>query len=152
MNKKIMKVVLLKQVKGLGQPGDIKEVADGYARNFLLPQNLAVLATPQAIAKAEKKAEEKEKKEEVKSKNLKKLEKKLKGLKLEIKAKANEAGTLYKAVGAKEIIEELNKKGFSVEEKKIKIDSPFKKIGEYEVSVDLGKGKEIKFTLIIESE
>jgi len=146
-----MKVVLLKKVEGLGHTGEVKEVAEGYARNFLLPQKLVVPATPEAIIKARKKIQEKEKKQKDKLKNLKELEKKIEDLTLEIKVKADKTGTLYKSVASKEIVRELNKKGFAIEDKRIKM-TPLKKVGKYEVPVDLGENKKIKIRLNIKAE
>ncbi len=147
-----MKVVLVKEVKNLGQTGETKDVAEGYARNFLLPQKLAVLATPEAVAKVQKKDKEKKKIKKISFKNLKDLEKKLKGQILEIKVKADDTGSLYKSIGPKEIVEKLNEKGLLVEEKRVKLDSPFKKLGKHEVVADLGEGKKVKFTVDIKSE
>jgi len=104
-----MKVLLLKDVSKLGKSGEIKEVSDGYARNYLIPKNLAVEATGGYI----KHIEETKKIEDKKKENLKKrseeILEKLKGAKIEIKTKAGEQGKLFGAVTAQNISEKIEK-------------------------------------------
>jgi len=131
-----MKIILLQEVKSLGKKGDIKEVSDGYARNFLLPKKLAAFATPEAIKKAEI---DKIKQAQTKQDELEKyrqLAEKLKNLEITIAAKEKD-GKLFGSVSAKEIAKELKNKNFDITEKSIKIDEAIKKIGNYKIKIEL---------------
>lgn len=145
-----MKIILVKDIKGIGKVGEIKEVKEGYARNFLFPQKLAVLATEAAMAEALVKEKLKQEKGEEQKNRAEELVNKLKGLKLEIRAKSDEKGTLFAAVNEKQIIEELKKKGYNFKKDQIKILEPIKKMGDYEVGVDLGFGLEAKVKVRVE--
>jgi large subunit ribosomal protein L9 len=136
-----MKVILLKEVRGLGHAGEIKEVSEGYARNFLLGRGLADLVSKHSldILEAQKNKKERIKKLEVKNKT--KLAKKLKGQKFIITGKADEKGSLYSKITAKTIVDELNKQGIKIEEKEINLTEAIKKIGEHGVELNLGGEK-----------
>ena len=147
-----MKVILLKKVKGLGNKYDIKEVADGYARNFLLPQNLTEISTPERAAVME---ERKAKEISDAQKDLEKTEalaEKLEMLEIAVKAKAQEDGTLYGSVHAKEISEAIKKHHINVDEKQISIKNPIKKLGDHEAIVNLNHGLEAPITVTVEIE
>ncbi|SHH21556.1 LSU ribosomal protein L9P [Thermosyntropha lipolytica DSM 11003] len=136
-----MKVVLIQDVKNLGKAGDIKEVADGYARNFLIPKGLAVEATS---AKAKEVEEKKKSLENQKKKELAQAEsqkKKIDGQVIEIKAKTGENDRLFGAVTPKEIAEALAKElGVNIDKKKIEIGEPIKQLGEYDIRIKLYSG------------
>ena len=149
--KKFMKVILLKDVKNLGDEGDVKEVALGYARNFLIPQGLAVEATPQAEAEAKAKKEKIAKEAEMNLKKAEELAAKLEGQTVEVTAKASEGGTLYGAVSEAKIAEALKKKGFAVRKNQIKAEH-IKEVGEHEITINLDHGLEAKVTLVINTE
>lgn len=147
-----MKVVLLKDVKALGHAGDVRDVADGYARNLLLPGGLVKIATQGAIKKAE---ESKAQREEVALKEMeiaRELMNKIQGLSVALKAKADQSGKLYAAVKPEEIVEAVKAKGFEIEVGMIEIEEPIKSLGEFEVIVDLDHGLEAKVSVTIESE
>jgi large subunit ribosomal protein L9 len=146
-----MKVILLKEVQGLGHGGEIKEVKGGYAQNFLIPQGLADILTKHTLGMlgAQKQKRERNKKLEVRSKEL--LTKKIMGKSFTMQAKADNKGTLYAKVDAKAIAGELAKQGHNVEVSEIVIDKAIKKIGEYEVGLKLGEGK-AKIKIIINSK
>ncbi len=146
-----MEVILLKDVKNLGKKGDSKEVADGFARNFLFPQKMAELATKEAKQKNQL---EKEREVQVQEEALKKIQglaEKLAGSEIIIKAKAKE-GKLFGAVSKKKIIKELEKMEVKVEEKAITAKETIKEVGDYEIKVELGHGIETILNLKIESE
>jgi len=138
-----MKVILLQKVAGLGEMDAVKEVADGYAQNFLFPRHLAVQASAKSLADLEAHRKKQVREEERDLKNQQKLAVKLDGLNFDFKEKANENGLLYSAVTAQKMSEALLKLGYSVDKKQIELP-PIKKVGEY-------KGK-IKFRHGLEAE
>ena len=146
-----MKVILLKKVPELGDAGEIKEVAIGYARNFLLPQGLAQEATAQAIAIISAQQTKKAKEAEQDLVATEKLAAQLEGQVVEIAAKANEQGSLYAAVPPTKIAAALKAKGFVVEAEMIQAEH-LKELGEQEVVINLAHRLEAKITLIINSE
>jgi len=148
-----MKVLLIKDVKSLGKKGEIKEVKDGYGRNFLIGKGFALHATNEVIKKyeAEKKRREKEEAQEIEK--LKKLEKELASLKLTIKRKLGANGSLFGAVTKDEIAQELkNQFNIEIDKKTIEIDKAIKMTGEFDISVKLGHGIHAKLTVSIIGE
>ena len=130
-----MKIILLKDVKGTGKAGEIKEVADGYARNFLIKKGLAEEATSVKInsLNIKKDAQDFHKQEEIKA--LKEQAKSLNGEKISVKIKCGENGKIFGSVTAKEISSALLEKGFSVDKKKILLKDGIKNLGSYTVEV-----------------
>ncbi len=130
-----MKIILLKDVKGTGKAGEIKEVADGYARNCLIKKGLAEEATSVKInsLNIKKDAQDFHKQEEIKA--LKEQAKKLNGEKVTVKIKCGENGKIFGSVTSKEIAESLLEKGFSVDKKKILLKEGIKNLGEFKVEV-----------------
>ena len=134
-----MKVVFLTDVKGQGKKGDIKDVSDGYARNYLLPRKKAVEATADNIntmkmndkAKAEQAAREKAQAQE--------FAEKLKEITVEIPAKAGSGGRLFGSITSAEISDALkNQHGITIDKKKIVQDEPIKSYGTYSLKAKLG--------------
>ncbi len=130
-----MKVILLKDVKGLGKARDIKEVSDGYARNCLIKQGLAEEATAVKVnsLNIKKGAEEYHRQEEIKA--LKEQAKNLTGKSVTLKIKCGENGKIFGSVTTKEIADAINELGFMVDKKKILLKDVIKNIGEYTVEV-----------------
>jgi large subunit ribosomal protein L9 len=147
-----MKVILIKDVQNLGSAGDIKDVADGYARNFLIPSGYADIATQSAIKQSEEIKIKKAKQAEDELKTAEELSGKLEGVAVKVMAKADESGKLYAAVKAEEISKSLEEKGFKVDKNKIVIKEPIKEIGECEVIVTLEHGLEARLNLTVEAE
>jgi large subunit ribosomal protein L9 len=143
-----MKVILLKEVKGLGRIGEIKEVSPGYARNFLIPKGLAEVVTKHSLNIFEAQAKKRERlaKQEIKKK--KNLATRIKEKKFEIKAKTDDSGTLYAKLDAKAIAKELQKQKYKIEPEEIKLKEVIKKAGEYQVGLEL-EGKKSKIKLIV---
>lgn len=139
----VMKIILLKQVQGLGQAGDIKVVSNGYARNFLIPQGLADLLTKHGLGvlEAQKKKQVRSKRQEVKSK--KQEAKKINGKSFEIITKADEKGTLYAGLDKRAIANELESQGFKIEPNEVKLKEVIKKIGQHTVKLHLNNEKVI---------
>ena len=129
-----MKVVLLKDVKGTGKKGEIKEVADGYASNFLFKNGLAKRADNSALSEnaIQKSAMAFHKQEEIKA--AKELAKTLQGKTVTLKIKCGENGKMFGSVTSKEIAEELEKINIKLDKKKIDLKEPIKLIGIYKVT------------------
>jgi len=145
-----MKVVFLKNVAGVGQVGQIKEVKDGYAMNYLIPQGLAHGLTKHNlfILESQKKKRERLVKEDIKGKS--KLAKKLNGKIFEIKVKADEKGSLYDKINNEDLVKYLTDQGYQIDKKEIILDNKIKKIGEYQVKLILA-GEESQIKLKISS-
>jgi len=148
-----MKVLLIKDVKSLGKKGEIKEVKDGYGRNFLIGKGFALHATNEVIKKyeADKKRRAKEEADEIEK--LKSIEKKLADLKLVIKRKLGANGSLFGAVTKDEISHELkNQYDIEIDKKTIEIDKTIKMTGQFDISIKLGHGIHAKLTIEIVGE
>ncbi len=148
-----MKVLLIKDVKGLGKAGDIKEVKDGYGKNFLIAKGFAKLATDAVIKQWQAQQKKKAELKAAEIEKLKKLKEKIESIKLVIKHKVGANGSLFGAITNKEISEHL-KKDFKIEvdKKHIEIHPPIKQTGEYEVDIKLGLKIHAKLDLIVEGE
>lgn len=130
-----MKVIFLKDVKGSGKKGEIAEVSDGYARNFLIKKGLAEEATAVKInsLNIKKGAEDFHRQEEIKA--LKEEAKKLNGTQITLKIKCGENGKVFGSVTAKEIADELAALGYTVDKKRVILKDPIKLLGVYAVDV-----------------
>jgi len=144
-----MKIILLKDVEKLGKKGEVKKVADGYARNFLIPQGLAVLATEEELKKLEQRQKIESEKAKKELELYQELALKLDGLELEIPAKVSEDGKLFGAITPSKICEYLKEREFEINPKQIKLERPIKEIGEYEVTIELPHGLESKIKIIV---
>lgn len=147
-----MKVILLKDVPKVGKRYDIKNIADGYALNLLIPKGLAKPATPDAIKQVElMKANDltqKKIQEELLLKNLEVV----KGVTVDLKGKANDKGHLFAGITKETLAVELEKKSkLKLDADSIKLDKPIKEIGEHKITVEV-LGKKAEFTLKIDSE
>ena len=145
-----MKVVLLQNIDGLGHKFDVKEVKNGYVRNFLLPRKLVEIATMAAIQELEKrKALWAEKHKEV----VAALQKKAEGLKdasFEFSLKVGEKDEVFSSVNQKDIEKSLQKKGFDKVE--VELKKPIKEIGEHQVQVNFGEGIKAKIKVVVTKE
>jgi large subunit ribosomal protein L9 len=133
-----MKVVLLQDINSLGKKNDIKEVAEGYARNFLLPKKIAAVATEELIKKISEAKEKEEAKQKSELEMLKSLALKLNNKKITIKRKTKK-DKLFGSVSVKNVQEELEKESLAVPEKSIIINEAIKKIGLYSIKINLAE-------------
>jgi len=147
-----MKIILLKDVEKLGKKGEVKNVADGYARNFLIPNKLAALATKSELAKLEKQKKIETEKAEEELKLYQKIASQIDGLEIEILVKVSEEDKLFGAVTTSQIAEKLKEKNFEIKKEQIKLEEPIKEIGEYEVTVEFPHNLETKIKVIIIEE
>lgn len=144
-----MKIILLKNVPKVGQKFDIKNVSDGYAMNFLFPNNLAEQATAKKIKEIEamklKHSEENKIHQDLLLKNMRSLN----GARVEIQGKANEKGHLFKGIHIEEIADELKKQDhIDLKPEYIALEHPIKEVGEFDIVAKVGDVKAI-FKLIV---
>ena len=132
-----MKVLLLKDVYKLGHAGDVKKVADGFARNYLIPRNLAVLATPGAVKQAETLRVTATQLRQKLNNELGGLAERINGVKLFFPAKAGETGKLYGSITTQHVVEALNKELDENIDRRIVVHQPIRELGAYKVPVRL---------------
>lgn len=131
-----MKIILSQDITGVGRKGEVKNVSDGYGRNFLLPNKLGQIATPAAIAAAEKLKKQMEQDKDVQKDILEKNIQGLQGLKVRLKAKANEKGHLFSIIHPDEISKILKEEHqLDIPSKFIEIEKPIKELGEHTIKV-----------------
>ncbi|MCA0170728.1 50S ribosomal protein L9 [Bacillus sp. RAR_GA_16] len=132
-----MKVIFLEDVKGKGKKGEVKNVADGYARNHLLKNNLALEANNANMKtlKAKQRSDDKKAQEELDE--AKALKEKIESLEVELKTKSGEGGRLFGSITSKNIAEELKKHNIKVDKRKIELDEPIRSLGYTNVPVKL---------------
>jgi large subunit ribosomal protein L9 len=148
-----MEVLLLKDVAGVGSAGQVKKVNDGYARNFLLPRKLAVVATPGAVKQAETIKQAAARREAKTLAEVQELAKLLAQTTLNFRAKAGEGDRLFGSITSGDIAEALaHDKRITVDKRKIELDSPIKELGERQVSIRLHPEVTAQVTVVVERE
>ncbi len=146
-----MKVILLQDIKGTGKKGDIKNVSDGYARNFLLGKGLAVEATAKNLTELQGKKDSEQHKVDVARAEAQKQADLLKDQKVVVRAKGGQGGKLFGAVTLGHVAEAIEKQfGFSVEKRKLSTNLEMKNIGDYAAEAKLYNGVVAKFTVSVE--
>ena len=148
-----MKVLMKQDVKNIGKKDEIREVSDGYARNFLLPRGLAVAADATAlnVAKTKKEAQEHHAAEALAA--AKALAERIEGKTVTLKAKGGASGRLFGKVTAKDVAEALSKMlGETIDKRKVESDHDIKDFGTYEAVVKLHAGVAAKFKVKVEEE
>ena len=149
-----MKVIFLKDAPK-GKRGEIKEVADGYARNFLFPKGMASPATSSAIKAAKVLSDEKAESQARQREELNRVVQEMEGKELHFKAKAGAKGRLHGAITTANIADELSSlAGLEIDKKRVELEEPLHHLGSYDVIINLGTGTEAKFTIkvVIEEE
>jgi large subunit ribosomal protein L9 len=145
-----MKVIFLQDVPQVAQAGQVKEVADGYARNYLIPRKLAALAHPQAVSQIETRAK---KVEGRLTAEIKELASQLEGKEVSLKAKAGAKDKLYGSITSADIAAELkNAAGLEIDKRKIELEEPIRQLGSYEVTVKLGQDVTPKIKVTVTEE
>lgn len=146
-----MKVILRKEVPKLGEEDSVLEVSGGYARNYLIPKKMAVLATPKEISAAQKRKQEKEKQLEAKRAEFEELANRLSSLEIAIPTDAGEGGKLFGSVTAGDIALAVQSMAqVEVDKKKIELNEPIRVLGEYEVPLKIYKeiGAKLKVKVV----
>ena len=148
-----MKVILNKDLAALGEEGDVKEVAKGYARNYLFPRGIALPYTPRMIKIIEGRRAEIEAKKEQKRLDARSLKEKLDSFELTLLMPAGANGKLYGAVTNQTIAEELAKNGFQIERKRIELaGNGFKSTGKYKAGIKLYENQAAEISVIIAAQ
>lgn len=144
-----MRIILLQDVKGVGKQYEIKEAADGYARNFLIRRGLARPATEQDMKWAEKQLKNKGEQAEQELLKTQELVAKIDGLEVEINTKLNEEGKLFGSINALKVSQRLKEMGFDIKKSQIELKEPIKEAGEWPVKLTFSHGLEAEITILI---
>lgn len=142
-----MKVLLLKDVPRLGKQGEIKEVSDGYARNYLIPRGLAEEAKEGVLRSVEERLQQLKRKEERLRKEVEEAIEKLKNERLVIPVAMGKDGKLFGSIGNKDIANLLSERGLKIDKKDIELEAPLKHIGVFEVPIRMPTGHRVEITV-----
>lgn len=143
-----MKVIYLKDVKGQGKKGEIKDVSEGYAQNFLLPRGLVSIATGGNVKTLENQTAAEQKRKAQEKEDAIALGKKLEEMTIIVKAKAGEGGRLFGAITSKQVAEAVIKAGYKIDKRKIEMNDSIRSLGVTEVAVKLHP--EVKATIKVQ--
>ena len=146
-----MKIILLKDVKGTGKAGEIKEVADGYGRNFLLKNNLAKLADKTGVLNNQSQKQSQEYHKEQDRQKALALKDKLSGVTLNLKVKLGDNGKLFGSVTSKEIAQEFKNQGYDIDKHKIILNDNIKTCGTYKINIKLYPEITAQVNLVVKS-
>jgi large subunit ribosomal protein L9 len=147
-----MKVIFTQDVKGQGKKGEIKTVAEGYARNFLIPRKLAVEASPENLKRFEARKEAEERQLRQEADEARRLALEIEKMTVVIRAKAGEGGRLFGAVTSKHIADALEDMGLKIDKKKIVLEEPIRTLGTMEVAVKLHPAASAKLRVQVVAE
>ena len=147
-----MKVILKEDVHNLGQQGDVVEVKAGYARNYLMPQKLAILFTKQQKKSIEEAQRVEERKLEREKDQLESVLKQVENLSLSLKMQSEEDSKLFGSVTKLDIVKLLEENGITIDKKYVDLSSPIKTLGEHKVNIVFTKEMSASFTLTVEKE
>jgi large subunit ribosomal protein L9 len=147
-----MQIILQEEVEKLGNRGEVLEVAEGYARNFLLPRRLAIEATPGNMKRLEKMRATFAKKEAVEKNDAQKLAELLAAVSLEVSRKAGESDQLFGSVTSADVSEALAAQGFTIDKRKIVLVDPIKAIGSFDIPVKLHREVTASVKLAVKKE
>ena len=135
-----MRVVFLEDVPGVAKTGEVKEVADGYARNYLIPRKLAFLVTSQVTGQLEAQLNSQARKQAQVAENLSKIADRLNGKEITLKAKVGTKDRLYGSITSADIAGELSRAtGIDVDKRKIELPEPIRELGSYDVTIRLAR-------------
>lgn len=132
-----MKVIFVKDVKGKGRSGEIKEVSEGYARNYLFPQNLAVAANKSSLSQLAARKRKKKQNEEKERQEAESLKARIEKITVELQAKSGEGGRLFGSITSKQIAQALKKMDITIDKRKIDLAEPIRSLGYTDVPLKL---------------
>lgn len=144
-----MKVILQKDVKGLGKAGSVIEVKEGYARNFLFARQLAVLADQAGINAMNVKSQAEQHRKDVDKKNMQELAAKLEGKNFTVKVKCGENGKLFGSVTSKEIADVMREQKYDIDKKKIVMEEPIRTLGQSKIEIRLYPAVTVHITVTV---
>ena len=148
-----MKVILTQNVKNLGKEGDIKEVADGYARNYLIPQGLAREATTSLLKETQERKVREQKQRDKEKARAEQIKEKLNGKTITVKAKTGGGDKLFGAVTAREVAEVLKQEmQVDIDRKKIDLSEPIKHLGQYRIKLKIYPSIQADLNVIVVAE
>ena len=147
-----MKVILKEDVQNLGQQGDVVEVKSGYARNYLMPQKLAILFTKQQKKSIDEAHRVEERKLEREKDQLESVLKQVEDLSLSLKMQSEEDSKLFGSVTKLDIVKLLEENGVTIDKKYVDLSSPIKTLGEHKINIMFTKEMSASFTLTVEKE
>ncbi len=147
-----MKVVFLQDVPSIGREGEVKEVASGYARNFLFPRGLAKPANPAVLRELELRREIEARRRARAEEEARALAEKLEGLELVFQKRVGARGRIYGSVSAIAIAQELNRQGYRVEKTQVMLEEPLRELGSHEVEVELAEGIVARLKVVVEGK
>jgi large subunit ribosomal protein L9 len=147
-----MKVILKRDVKGLGREGDLREVKDGYARNHLIPTGAAVLADLGAVKNWERHRDQREERDRTVHADAEALAERLNGLTVQIGVKAGEKDRLFGSVTTRDIADRLRTEGIEIDRHDIHLREPIKTVGEHQVRVHVMAGVEAQLRVEVVPE
>ncbi len=134
-----MKVIFTKDLRGQGKKGDIKEVKDGYAKNFLIKNNYAVQLTESSLSKYNRECEEQRQNDAKSREEAKKMKEKLEKIELDFTVKTGKDDRVFGSISPKQIKDELENKGYNVDKKQIEFDHTISSLGYHDVKINLYK-------------
>ncbi len=147
-----MRVILLKDIAKLGKKHEVKEVKDGYARNFLIPKGLAKEATKEVLEWLEIQKEIQEKKAEEELKKAQELASSIDDLEVVVPVKIGDNEQLFESVSPQKIAEQIKEMGFNIKKSQIEIKDPIKELGEFPVKIKLEHNLEVEIKVIVVEE
>ena len=147
-----MEVILREHVENLGRRGEVVKVADGYARNYLLPRKLALLVTEGNKKQIERERAKLDAKEAEEKRGVEAIAERLNNVEVVISRKVGETDALYGSVTGADIVEALNAKGFDIDKRKLQLAEPIKKVGEVKVPVKLHREVTVAITVKVVAE
>jgi large subunit ribosomal protein L9 len=147
-----MKIILIKDVEKLGNKYELRDVQAGYARNFLIPKKLAVLASQEKIEWAKKKIAEEEETAEEKLKEVSQFASQMDGLEVIIPVKIGEENQLFEKINQQKIADHLGEMGYRIKKSQILLDKPIEEVGEFPIKIKFEHNLEVEIKVIVTPE
>ncbi len=147
-----MKVILLEDIENIGKRYEVKEVADGYARNFLIPKNLIKLATEKNLKWLEIQKGQLEKEAEQSLKQIEEIVSKIDGQEITLAVKIGQEGQLFESITSQKIADKLKETGFEIRKNQIILENPIKEVGEFPIKIKFDHNLEAEIRIIITEE
>lgn len=147
-----MKVILQQDVEDLGKEGEIKEVSDGFARNYLIPEGMANKATEEKVEQVQQRKQKEREKKQKELEELQEFVSELDGQEVEVEVKVGEEGQLYESITAGKIQNALKEEGFDIKRKQVDLEQPIEELGEFTVKLNFKHNLEARIRVIVIEE